>query len=96
MKFGGKDTVTESCGEMEAPIVLTPEDLAAGKRPKGYQGTTEALREAHTHGRRVRTVLGLKFQGRWMALQAKGRESGLTQSECDELAAMSCQINELL
>lgn len=96
--FNPSDTIMGGCGEVIAQeqIVLTPQEIAAGKRPGGYLSTSGLIREMHRTGKRLREYMGTEFIMRWNKLVRKGRKTGFTSAESRELVQMSVEIDEKL
>ena len=74
-------------------IVLSTFDWHAGKRPEGYQSTTEMHDKLKAKHLRSKDVLGLEKVVRWNALIYKAYNGGLTAQESDEMVALSKEYN---
>lgn len=74
-------------------IVLSTFDWNAGKRPEGYQSTTEMHDKLKAKNLRSKDVLGLEKGVRWNALIYKAYHEGLTAQESNEMVALSKEYN---
>ncbi|MFA5413605.1 MAG: hypothetical protein WC348_03640 [Patescibacteria group bacterium] len=77
-------------------IVITPEDWQQGKRPEGYQKTSELVRMAHRHGLHLRDLFEESFISRQNILVKKAETRGLTEAEADEIVRVSKTVYQTL
>lgn len=77
-------------------IVITPEDWQQGKRPEGYQKTSELVRMAHKHGLHVRDLFEQSFISRQNLLVKKAETKGLTGAEADEIVRVSRAVYQAI
>jgi len=80
----------------EEEKVITSDAWRQGKRPEGYQKTSELVRMAHRHGLHLRDLFEESFISRQNLLVKKAETEGLTRAEADEIVRVSRTVYQTL
>jgi len=87
---------SEGGEEEKQRIAITADDWRQGKRPEGYQKTSELVRMAHRRGLHLRDLFEESFISRQNLLVKKAETEGLTGAEADEIVRVSRTVYQTL
>lgn len=79
-------TREEMVGAQDA---ITTDEWQSGKRPNGYESTSNLVHQLHDRGKRLKDCLSAETYARWNELVGMAKRSGLQAAEAAELARLS-------